>query len=57
MANVYIEARPKGRPEGDPIESYVVEDKDGRQLAIFQTQELARGHKHHPLIAPGAPPQ
>jgi hypothetical protein len=26
MANVYIEARPKGRPEGSPIDDYVVED-------------------------------
>ncbi len=26
MANVYVEARPKGRPEGSPITDYVVED-------------------------------
>jgi hypothetical protein len=26
MANVYIEARPKGRPEGSHIDDYVVED-------------------------------
>jgi len=26
MANVYVEARAKGRPEGSPIEDYVVED-------------------------------
>ena len=26
MANVYIEARPKGRQEGGPITDYVVED-------------------------------
>jgi hypothetical protein len=26
MANVYVEARPKGRPEGSPIQDYVVED-------------------------------
>ena len=25
MRNVYIEPRPKGRPEGDPIDDYVVE--------------------------------
>lgn len=25
MANVYIEARPKGRAEGTPIDDYVVE--------------------------------
>jgi hypothetical protein len=26
MANVYVEPRPKGRPEGSHIEDYVVED-------------------------------
>jgi hypothetical protein len=26
MANVYIEARPKGRPEDSHIEDYVAED-------------------------------
>jgi hypothetical protein len=26
MANVYIEPRPKGRPEGSAIDDYVVED-------------------------------
>ena len=26
MANVYVEARPKGRPEGSAINDYVVED-------------------------------
>lgn len=26
MAKVYVEARPKGRPEGSPINEYVVED-------------------------------
>ena len=26
MANVYVEARPKGRPEGGRIDDYVVED-------------------------------
>jgi hypothetical protein len=26
MANVYVEARPKGRPEGTAIEGYVVEE-------------------------------
>jgi len=27
MANVYVEARPKGRPEGTHIDDYVVEDR------------------------------
>jgi hypothetical protein len=26
MANVYVEARPKGCPEGERIDDYVVED-------------------------------
>jgi hypothetical protein len=26
MAVVYVEARPKGKPEGSPIKDYVVED-------------------------------
>jgi hypothetical protein len=26
MPNVYVEARPKGRPEGSAIDDYVVED-------------------------------
>ena len=26
MPNVYVEARPKGRSEGSPIEDFVVED-------------------------------
>jgi hypothetical protein len=30
MANLYIEARPKGRPEGDRIDDYVVEDQADR---------------------------
>jgi hypothetical protein len=33
MANVYIEPRPKGRPEGDPIDDYVVEDHADHVLA------------------------
>jgi len=31
MANVYVEARPKGRPEGSHIDDYVVEDHADRQ--------------------------
>jgi hypothetical protein len=54
MANVYIEARPKGRPHGDPIDDYVVEDRD-HVLATFKTQELAiawaRKQGHKPLVA------
>jgi hypothetical protein len=38
MAVVFIEARPKGRPEGSSIEGYVVEASDDRILASFKTQ-------------------
>jgi hypothetical protein len=41
MANVYIEPRPKGRPEGDPIDDYVVEDYADHVLASFKTQREA----------------
>ena len=34
MANVYIEPRPKGRPEGEPIHDYVVEDRHVLHLLI-----------------------
>jgi hypothetical protein len=40
MANVYVEPRPKGRPEGSPIEDYVVEDRADHALAVH-TQEGA----------------
>ena len=38
MPNVYIEARPKGRPQGDPVEDYVVEDHADHVLGTFKTQ-------------------
>ena len=41
MANVYVEERPKGRPEGSPIEDYVVEDHADHVLATFATQREA----------------
>ena len=53
MANVYIEPRPKGRPEGDPIDDYVVEDHADHVLATFKTQREAiewakkNGHTAH----------
>jgi hypothetical protein len=55
MANVYIEARPKGRPEGSPIADYVVEDHADNVLATFRTQkeaiDWAKGDGHSPLVA------
>ncbi len=41
MANVFVEARPEGRPEGSPIEGYVVEDHADDELAEFETQDEA----------------
>jgi hypothetical protein len=55
MANVYIEARPKGRPEGTPIQDYVVEDHANHVLKTFGTQKEAidwsKKAGHHPLVA------
>ena len=52
MANVYVEARPKGRPEGSPIEGYVVEDRADDVLGNFRTQaeaiEWAKKQDHRP---------
>jgi hypothetical protein len=38
MATVYVEARPKGRPEGSHVDDYVVEDHADHALATFKTQ-------------------
>jgi hypothetical protein len=55
MSNVYIEPRPKGRPKGDPIDDYVVEDHADHLLATFKTQreaiEWAKKNGHTPLVA------
>jgi hypothetical protein len=55
MANVYIEARPKGRPAGSPITDYVVEDRADNVLAKFPTQseaiDWAKRNGHAPLVA------
>lgn len=50
---VFVEPRPKGKPEGTPINDYVVEDQADHALAAFQTQEAAihwartQGHIAH----------
>jgi hypothetical protein len=41
MTIVFIEARPKGRPEGTRIEDYVVENFADHVLATFKTQREA----------------
>jgi hypothetical protein len=53
MANVYIEARPKGRLEA--IQDYVVEDHADHVLGTFKTQkeaiDWAKAKGHVPLVA------
>ena len=55
MPNVYIEPRPKGRPEGSPIEDYVVEDHANHTLHTSNTQAeaitWAKQQGHRPLVA------
>ncbi len=55
MTNVYIEPRPKGRPQGDHIDDFAVEDHADHVLAAFKTQHeaiaWARAQGHQPLVA------
>ena len=55
MANVFVEARPKGKPAGSPITDYIVEDRADHVLGSFRTQEAAthwaRIHGHTPHVA------
>jgi hypothetical protein len=55
LANVFVEPRPKGRPEGSPIDDYVVEDHADGVLATTKTQkeaiDYAKEHGHKPLVA------
>jgi hypothetical protein len=55
MANVFVEARPKGRPEGSPIDDYVAETDKDHVLGTFKTQkeaiDWAKANRHHPLVA------
>ena len=55
MATVFIEARPKGRPEGSPVTDYVVEGHADHPLETFKTQheaiEWAKKNGHSPHVA------
>lgn len=55
MATVYVEARPKGRPEGSPITGYVVEDHANSVLSTYVTQAeaiaWAKRNGHSPHVA------
>ncbi len=55
MARVYVEARPKGRPEGTRIDEYVIEDNRAQALHVAPTQhdaiQWAKQHGHAPHVA------
>ncbi len=55
MAKVYVEARPKGKPEGSPITDYVVEDHANSVLHTTDTQAKAifwaKANAHEPHVA------
>ena len=55
MAVVYVEPRPKGRPEGSPVTDHVVEEHADQVLATFKTQheaiEWAKKNGHTPHVA------
>jgi len=55
MAIVYVEARPKGRPEGSHIDDYVVETQGDQVLNTFSTQKAAidwaKANGHSPHVA------
>jgi hypothetical protein len=56
MPDVYVEPRPKGRPENSPITHYVLEFAHGEQIGgNFPTQEAAANYAkqlgHRPLCA------
>jgi hypothetical protein len=55
MAIVYIEARPKGRPEGTRLDDFVVEDHADHVLHTTGTQEQAiswaKSNGHTPHVA------
>jgi len=55
MPTVYVEARPKGRPEGTRIDDYVVEDHADHVLHTSKTQgaaiDWAKNNGHAPRVA------
>jgi hypothetical protein len=55
LATVFIEARPKDRPEGSAIEDYVFEEQGDRVLKTFHTQGeaiiWAKSQGHSPHVA------
>ena len=58
MANVYIEPRPKGRPEGSHIDDYVVEDHADHALAkLGQLGDVRRDPSRSQLPKSAGPRQ
>jgi hypothetical protein len=55
MASVFVEPRPKGRPEGSEITDYVVESAGGVVLVTTATQaealKWAKDNGHSPHVA------
>jgi hypothetical protein len=55
MAIVYVEARPKGRPVGNAITDFVVEDHADQMLYKSRKQNdaitWAKSHSHAPHVA------
>ena len=57
MSNVYVEPRPKGRPEGTAITDYVLEHAGGQSVdnRVHATQasavSAAKALGHQPLVA------
>jgi hypothetical protein len=55
MGAVFIEPRPKGRPQGSHIDDYVVEDHADHVLQTFKSQreaiDRAKSEGYHPLVA------
>lgn len=55
MATVYVEARPKGRQEGSPIQDFVVEEHADRVIKTTSTQkeaiDWAKANGHAPHVA------
>lgn len=57
MENVYVEPRPKGRPEGSAIDDYVLEYAHGVRVTQtdYKTQQAAiddaKRLGHQPLVA------
>lgn len=57
MPNVYVEPRPKGRPEGTAITDYILEFANGVPVTnhAYATQQAAvdaaKAMGHHPLVS------